>query len=303
MNRPTETHVVPLVRRIPFEFPEDLDPVWIPDEPEWAAMLNGASLTMPYLEPFLIRSLREALEGCTDPQLQADGQAFMSQEGQHFRAHRRFNDLLKRQRYPALAEVEAQMALSYERLARRSLRCRMAYTAGFESMTMGVTRWLVEDRVRLFRNADPRVVSFVLWHMVEETEHKRVAFDVYQACFGGTISGYLARMLGVFHGSLDVMRFSMRGYRVMLRTDGRWGSLRSRLRLAGWLGRFVVNVGPALLRAAMPGHDPRHERDPEWVVAWLRGYAQHPDGVPLVDTRHPEIPVPFPTRAEGVCSS
>ncbi len=287
---------LPQVRRIPFEFPDDLSPVWHPTEPEWAAMLNGASLTMPYLEPFLMRTMREAMEPITEPALKAAANAFIGQEGQHFRAHRRFNDLLKARRYPGLARIEETMAHAYERLMKRSLRTRLAYTAGFESMTMGLTRWLVEDRVRLFAGADARVVSFVLWHMVEETEHKCAAYDLYQARFGGSLTGYLARMVGVFHGSLDVMRFSMQGYREMLKTDGRWWRLRSRVRLTLWLTRFALNVGPALLRAVLPGHDPRHERDPEWVRDWLRLYRVDDSRVPMVDTQDPAMPVPFPAR-------
>lgn len=291
----TQAHPPLVIRRIPFEFPDDIATDWIPRDPVLSAMLNGASLTMPYLEPYLIRTMREAAEHIDDPVLREDAKGFMMQEGQHFRAHRRFNDLLKSKGYPELAEVEARMEASYARLSKRSLRTRTAYSAGFESMTMGVTRWLIEDRIRLFAQADARVVSMVLWHMVEETEHKRVAFDVYQALFGGSLRGYLARMVGVFHGSLDVMRYSMQGYRTILRKNGRWYQLRSRIGLARRLWWFVRHVGPYLLRAALPGHDPRHERDPDWVIAWIRGYA-HVDGqgVPLLDTHHPEIPVPFP---------
>lgn len=281
-------------RRPPFEFPDDIDPQWIPGKPELAAMINGASLTMPYLEPFLIHTMREAGEHLNDEALRADARGFNAQEGMHFRMHRRFNDLLKSKRYPELAEVERAMAQSYERLGKRSLRTRMAYTAGFESMTLGVTRWLVEHRVRLFAGADSRVASFVLWHMVEETEHKRVAFDVYQRLYsGGLYYDYLVRMIGVFHGSLDVMRFSMRGYKVMLKTDGRWSNLASRLRLARFLSDFVRHVGPSLLRSALPGHDPRHEKDPQWVLDWLEGYADSPTAPPLIDTSDPVMPVPF----------
>jgi predicted metal-dependent hydrolase len=287
-------------RRIAFEFPQDMPVNWMPRDPEFAAMLNGASLTMPYLEPFLIRSMRETLEYVDDAAIQADGAGFMAQEGQHFRAHRRFNDLLKQRGYAELGEIELRMEASYARLSKRSLRTRMAYTAGFESMTLGVTRWLVEHRVALFHGADPRVVSFVLWHMVEETEHKCVAYDVYQAAFGGRFGSYWARMFGVFHGSLDVMRYSMQGYRAILKKDGRWNSLKSRLHLARRLAQFVRHVGPYLLRAALPGHSPRRERDPAWVTDWLRGYASSAaPGVPMIDTLDPQMPVPFSTRRAG----
>lgn len=296
LHRDAVGEVIPIPRRIAFEFPDDLDPRWHPRDPEFAAMVNGASLTMPYLEPFLIRTVREVTKHLDDRRVAEHGRAFNTQEQFHHQAHRRFNDLLKARRYPELANIEQQMTASYARLARRSLRMRMAYTAGFESMTLGVTKWLVEKRVDLFAGADPRVVSFALWHMVEETEHKCVAYDVYQAAFGGGLSGYLARMVGVFHGSLDVMRYSMKGYRVVLEKDGLWTNLKSRLHLARRLSEFVWHVGPYLLRAALPGHNPRHEKDPQWVKDWIAGHACAPaDEVPLVDTRNPQMPVPFPT--------
>lgn len=292
---------IPIPRRIPFPFPDDLDPRWHPRDPEFAAMVNGASLAMPYLEPFLIRTLREAVQRLDGPHWVEYGRAFNAQEQCHYQTHRRFNDLLKARRYPELAEVERQMAASYARLSRRSLRTRMAYTAGFESMTAGVTRFLVDRRVALFGGADPRVASFVLWHFVEETEHKCVAYDVYQAAFGGSLAGYLARMVGVFHGSLDVMVYSMKGYRRVLRKDGLWHDLRSRLRLARRLGQFCWYVLPCMVCAALPGHDPRRVRDPPWVRDWIDGYSRAPSGcVPLVDTCDPLMPVPFPRSTQAL---
>ena len=159
-----------VVRRIPFELSEGIDPVWNPDKPEWSHMINGASLTMPYLEQYLNKSIREALPKKKDKALR----------------------------------VEAR---------------KLAYTAGFETMTIGVTDWLIKGRRKLFAGADPRVVSFVLWHMVEETEHKSVAIDVYRALFP---SDYLARVRGLFWGSIHVGLLSRRGYIAMLKKDGKW---------------------------------------------------------------------------------
>lgn len=287
---------IPVPRQIAFEFPEDVQVHWKPSDPEFCAMVNGASLTMPYLEPFLIRTVREAMQLTDDAGVRDGARAFNMQEQYHFQTHRRFNELLKSQKYPELALLENEMQEHYQRLSKRSLRARMAYAAGFESMTLGVTRWLVENRVRLFAGADTRVASFVVWHFVEESEHKCVAYDVYQSAFGNSVGGYWARMLGVFHGSLSVMWFSMRGYKAILQKDGLWSKLSSRLRLARHLGSFVRNVGPYLLRAALPGHDPRSERDPQWVMDWIAGYASAPPGmIPLLDTAHPQMPVPFPS--------
>ena len=291
---PLALEPTPIPRRIAFEFPDDIDPQWIPGEPELAAMMNGGSLTMPYLEPFLIRTVRETTQQLGDAHLSEQGRVFNTQEQHHYQAHRRFNEMLKAKRYPELEAIERDMQAAYARLALSPLRTRMAYTAGFESMTLGVTKWLIEQRVALFKGADTRVVSFVLWHMVEETEHKCVAYDLYQAAFGHGLGGYLARAYGVFHGSLQVMWFSMRAYKAMLQREGLWRQLRSRLRLAWHITAFAWHVGPYLLRAALPGHSPRREKDPQWVLDWIAGHGAAPlDQLPLVDTHAPEMPVPY----------
>ena len=285
---------MPVPRSIPFEFPDDLDPHWKPGDPEFCAMVNGASLAMPYLEPFLVRTVREAIQQIDDPLVREAGRAFNTQEQHHYRTHRRFNELVKARGYMELAAIESDMEAAYQRLGRRSLRTRMAYAAGFEAMTLGVTQWLVGNRVRLFGGGDTRVASFILWHFVEETEHKLVAHDVYHAIFGGGLRAYLARVIGVFHGSLDVMWYSMRGYRAILKKDGLWWHLRSRLRLAARLGSFVAAVAPYLLRAMLPGHDPRREKDQRWVLDWIDGYSRSGgQDIPLLDTQDPVMPVPF----------
>lgn len=280
------------VRKVPFEFPDDLDPVWHPGHHEWSHMINGASLAMPYLEPFLIATLREAAGEIDDPRVLDEIAGFVGQEGQHFRTHRRYNELLKANGYPELAEVEEWMKQSYARIReRRSLAFRLAYSAGFESMTLGVTRWLVGDRVELFGGSDTRVASFVLWHMVEEVEHKRVAFDAYQAAVGT----YWQRALGVFTGSLHVFLLSRRAAKTMLIVDGLWRNPRSRLRLWRRTAEFFAAVLPGALRSALPRHDPRGEPDPEWVTRWIAGYTARPDTdtPPLIDTHDGRLDVPF----------
>lgn len=279
-----------VVRRIPFRFDEAIDPVWHANRPEWSHMVNGASLAMPYLEPFLIKTVREALEDVDDPDLKADVQGFIGQEGAHYRNHRRYNDILKKT-YPELAEVEAMMECDYAKFQKHSLKWRLAYTAGFETMTIGITEWLIRQRADLFGGADPHVSSLVLWHMVEETEHKNVAYDLYQHLFG---DDYLAKQWGLLRGSWHVAIMSKRGYKRMLQRDGRWGSWKSRLALYGMVLRFFRHASPAMLRALIPGYSPSKVTDPGWISEWATAYSELADGeIPLLDTNDPDIPARF----------
>lgn len=285
-----ETRITNIVtRKVPFEFPDDIHPHWTPKAPEFAQMWNGFSLTMPYLEPYLIRTMREGMEKVTDPATRADAAGFMAQEGQHYQMHQRFNTVLK-MRYPELQAIEDDMTRYYEALAKKSLARKLAYSAGFESMTLGLTRFLIGERRSLFAGADTRVVSFWLWHMVEETEHKTAAFDVYQEASGH----YFTRAIGVFHGSWGVFYPGLRAAILMLKKDGLWQQWRTRWRLLKQVAKMVRFVGPYLLRSTLPGHDPRFEADLEWVSEFQRRYPEGaiPEAPPLVDTNHPDMPVP-----------
>lgn len=279
-----------VIRKIPFAYVDSIEPIWNPKKPEWSHMVNGASLTMPYLEPFLIKTVREAMMQLTDEGLKADARGFIGQEGQHYMNHQRYNDTLKRKGYTDLSDVEAEMTEDYKRLQGKSLRWRLAYTAGFETMTMGITEWLISARKDLFVDADPVVTSLVLWHMVEETEHKTVAFELYQELFGN----YFARLVGLVYATYHISKFSRRAYKRMMKRDGTWGSLRCRFRLWAMVAKFGWNIAPALLRSLFPGHHPDHVTDPDWVTEWADAYAGlSGDDMPLLDTRDPEVPARF----------
>lgn len=280
------------VRKVPFEFPDTIDPVWHPAEPEFGHMVSGASVTMPYLEPFLIRTMREGLKQVDEPGLIQDCQGFMAQEGQHFQNHRKFNDLLKKKAYPGLEQYEKAMGADFVRYNQtKSLKWRLAYTAGFETMSIGLTHWLVEERGELFQGADPIVTSLVLWHMIEEIEHKTVAIDLYRYLYPRS---YFMRLYGIFFASLHIMRYSKLSYREMLKVDGRWTDKKSRKRLIKMVRRFFLGIGPIMLKGMLPGHHPSHIKDPDWVDEWKAAYqAMGEDAVPLLDTQDPEIPAQF----------
>ena len=45
------------VRKVPFEFPSDFRPHWNPDDPTLSQLINGTSILLPYMEPFIIDAI------------------------------------------------------------------------------------------------------------------------------------------------------------------------------------------------------------------------------------------------------
>jgi predicted metal-dependent hydrolase len=276
-----------VVRRVQFEFAEDLAAHWHASRPEWSQVVNAASLLMPYLEPFLIEAIREAIPQLRDPVLAQEARGYVGQEAHHFRQHRRFNDRLVALGYEGIRSYETQLEREYEALSRETLAFRLAYAAGFETMALAMGHYLIRDRVHLFAGADPAVTSLVLWHFVEELEHKHAAFGVYQAVAGG----YWLRVRGLAYAIWHTLSRTREAYRMLLRRDGLWVTWRSRVELKLVMLRLFGYVTPWILEALSPWHDPARLSDPEWARDWMRLYqAGEPRLLRLDTARIGELP-------------
>ena len=68
---------------MPFEFPDDVDPVFMDGDRKRSFGFIAGSLLLPHLEPYLIRSMKAAEKHVTDPVVLEDLKKFASQKGQH----------------------------------------------------------------------------------------------------------------------------------------------------------------------------------------------------------------------------
>ena len=270
-----------LVRRVTFEYPDDLDAHWHRAMPEWSQVVNASSLLMPYLEPFLIQAIREALPRIKDPDLLAEAKGYIGQEAQHFRQHRRFNELIIGQGYEKLRAYEALLEADYAHIrATRDTDFCLAYAAGFETMALAIGHMLVRFRRFFFEGADPAVSSLVLWHFVEELEHKHAAFDVYQHVVGS----YRLRVKGLVYTMFHTLRRTRQAYKMLLIEDGRWAGLRTRWELKKLMVRIFGYLTPWVVEAALPWHQPERFKDPDWVIDWVRLYDEGEERLTELDT-------------------
>lgn len=284
------------VRRVPFTYeqrtPKQRAGHWNPGSPEFSHIVNAASLAMPYLEPYLIKTMRQARDKITDPQLQKELDLYCAQEATHFRQHKKFNDTLSDAGYAATADIEALLAKDYKDLGdKKSLHFNLAYAEGFESMALAIGHMLIEDREFLFGNSDTSVASLVLWHFVEEIEHKNVAFDVFDHVYGS----YFWRIVGLIYATSHIMWRTGQGYRALLREDGLWNSFATRWRMTKMLGRIFRKLLPKMAKIFRPGYHPSKVADPKWGLAWAELFDAAPDGAAHLDTTRLHEPLPVAT--------
>ena len=103
--------------------------------------------------------------------------------------------------YSCIEGLESRLDEDYTRLEKqRSLRFSLAYAEGFEAMALVIGQMLIEERVYLFGNSNPAVASLVLWHFVEEIEHKNVAYDVLHHLY----PGYFLRISGLIYATTHI---------------------------------------------------------------------------------------------------
>jgi predicted metal-dependent hydrolase len=171
--------------RFDFETPIDLD---VSDETLGVILpALGLSMTMPYLEPYLIRTMKVARKVISDPELAEDARRFSQQEGHHFRNHAVFNDHIRNHFDEPTAEriraVEANLEADYQRFSKnKSLRWNLAYAEGFEAMTCAGALAMAEHGT--FSSGMIPGGDMWPWHMAEEIEHRTVAFDVFDHIVG-----------------------------------------------------------------------------------------------------------------------
>ena len=143
------------------------------------------SAVFPDGEEFFVRSVRHYRDQLTDPELKRQVAGFIGQEALHGREHRAFNDRLDELGYPTKR---------FERFTKKGLALRerllpatsnLAATAALEHFTATLAELILtsEETRALFGHDEVR--NLFLWHALEESEHKAVAFDVYRA-IGGT---------------------------------------------------------------------------------------------------------------------
>jgi predicted metal-dependent hydrolase len=173
-------------RRMAFEYPQvdDLPHHFVSGDPVMSHVVAMLSAMFPDGEDFFVRTVRACRDDITDPVLLDQVKGFIGQEAMHGREHRELNERLAELGYPTKGlERFVDVSLRFrERVLPR--RANLALTAALEHYTATLAETLLADeRARAFFDV-PEVRSLLLWHALEESEHKAVAFDVYRHAGG-----------------------------------------------------------------------------------------------------------------------
>lgn len=250
------------VRKIQFEFPEDLPVLAVPEDFNRSMALLGVSMTLPHLEPYLIRTMRVAMKDLEDEDLRRDMKDFSAQEGFHYRNHAIINELICSKLSPQTAKdvraIEAEMETDYRRFTKEnSLRWNLAYAEGFEAMTLIIAFEFFEKHKS---GLELNWRELWEWHLAEEVEHRTVCFDAYEKLFGD----YFHRVFWGIRAQQHFMKYIDRFARCIAKDYAEeYGSYKG----IGIQPKSAIQM----INTYMPWYNPRHYKIPEDIKqAWSK---------------------------------
>lgn len=175
-------------RRISFEYPDGTLPHHFADDMVMSHVVAMLSSMFPNGEDFFVRSVRNYRDQITDPELKKQVSKFIGQEAIHGREHREFNERLQQMGYPT-RYVDRAVDVGLNKVGAKLLpkSVQLAVTAALEHYTATLAETLMSSQELRDQLVADEVRNLFMWHALEESEHKSVAFDVYQAVCGNNL--------------------------------------------------------------------------------------------------------------------
>jgi uncharacterized protein len=184
--------MLPIRRDLRFALPAERIKNWHEQGPFITHFFNALSLLFPQGELFFMDSVRHYRQRIDDPALKKEIQGFIGQEAMHSREHVAYNDLLQAAGLPA-HKLDHRLKVVLD-LQKKYLPAsfNLAVTIALEHYTAMLAEILLSDPSR-FGESVKGYQQMWCWHALEETEHKAVAFDVWNTVIKPGPGRYLLR--------------------------------------------------------------------------------------------------------------
>src|ERR1700748_2777213 len=196
--------------------------MWQPDNPNFGLFCNAFTFIAVPFERYIVNVVRRAQDKLQeDPDVAAEAEAFLRQGAAHASAHRTHMRALA-QRYPDLEQCYEDACSAYDQLLEeRPIEFHTTYIANLEATFTPLFKVILDNRDSLFGAGDRRVASLMMWHFVEEIEHRSSGLMLYRHVspdpwyrtkhirdtfsHGGAVSGAIAKVFD------EVVPFEDRG--------------------------------------------------------------------------------------------
>lgn len=172
-------------RRVMMNFDNSDAGYWYADSPFLTYFWSAFSILLPEGEQFFVKAVRHYRDQITDEDLKAAISGFIGQEALHTQGHQVLNDFINAKQLPA-AELEGQLKVLLDNVGKIHPRLNLAATICLEHFTALMGEQLLAE-VDHHEAVAEDIRPLWMWHALEETEHKAVAWDVYEQTGGGYV--------------------------------------------------------------------------------------------------------------------
>lgn len=222
--RPENLQIV--VRRIDFDYYNALRTrkYWFNDDPVISHFINALQATFPEGEKLFIQA---AIDGAAqimkkqkiEVQLKRDMKHFIKQEAMHSKQHAKWTDALINLGYSGFKRYDNQLK-NLNKFFRKYVPAvlRLSITAAAEHYTASIAFIFTHVRPDLLIHSNHSFRGLLLYHAIEELEHKSVCYELYQKLSGS----YILRVFGMILSTIDLIINIFIRFRYLMKKDRLW---------------------------------------------------------------------------------
>lgn len=181
------------IRHMDFKFgAQELDASFYQNTVFASSYFHALSIFLTFGEDLVIETARHHRQLLTDAELKRRVTSLIGQEAIHSKLHNEFNETLADNRYPVnFYRFLADQVFEYG-FKQLPHSLQLSLMAGIEHFTAVLAEYMMKHEDVFFFTDDEKQRALWMWHMLEESEHKDIAYDVYQELSGD----YANRMVG-----------------------------------------------------------------------------------------------------------
>jgi predicted metal-dependent hydrolase len=261
-------------RKMAFDMTQLREKYFFRGNPILSTLMYALSASFPDGERFFIDSVRYYQKDIDDPVLLAQISGFIGQEAHHSRIHEDFNTQAETLGM-AMEKIQKRFKKRIDSARRRlAPGQQLAITAALEHITATLAQWTLENPEAGTEgdNHSP-LREMLVWHAVEEIEHKAVAFDVYRATVNDekqriAVAKFVFRMFWIQNAIAQL---------ILLWRDRKIPSLQHIREAWDFMwgkGGFRSWSAPELKRYLKPGFHPNDINQSRLIEQWQENYPE-----------------------------
>lgn len=201
MNLEKQSPIIP-IRHMKFDFePSKIDPKFFMNAELASAYFASLSIFLTLGEDLVIDTARYHRDFIQDPLLRQRVTSLIGQEAIHSKMHEELNDTFLKVDLPVkFFRYLSGIVFEYG-FNRLPQPMKLSLMAGIEHFTAVLAEYMMNHEQIFFDSQDEKQRAIWMWHMLEESEHKDIAFDVFQ-----TLSNnYALRIAGFFPALITIL--------------------------------------------------------------------------------------------------